>query len=140
MAEARRSGSTTHMFKNCGVIHIENDKISEEEAFEIAINSGAKDCSKIQNYHEIVTDKEDFYKIKTIIEKKIDNFSYSAIEWRAFNYLNLDKEQSKKILEVLSTLEELDDVKKYLLMQIWKKVNEGYRHRSRIKRRNSSFE
>ncbi len=106
------SGSTTHMFKNCGVIHIENDKISEEEAFEIAINSGAKDCSKIQNYHEIVTDKEDFYKIKTILEKKIDNFSYSAIEWRAFNYLNLDREQSKKILEVLSTLEELDDVQK----------------------------
>ncbi len=106
------SGSTTHMFKNCGVIHIENDKISEEEAFEIAINSGAKDCSKIQNYHEIVTDKEDFYKIKTVLEKKIDNFSYSAIEWRAFNYLNLDREQSKKILEVLSTLEELDDVQK----------------------------
>ena len=106
------SGSTTHMFKNCGVIHIENDKISEEEAFEIAINTGAKDCSKIQNYHEIVTDKEDFYKIKTILEKKIDNFSYSAIEWRAFNYLNLDREQSKKILEVLSTLEELDDVQK----------------------------
>ena len=106
------SGSTTHMFKNCGVIHIENDKISEEEAFEIAINSGAKDCSKIQNYHEIVTDKEDFYKIKTILEKKIDNFYYSAIEWMAFNYLNLDREQSKKILEVLSTLEELDDVQK----------------------------
>ena len=59
-----------------------------------------------------MTDKEDFYKIKTILEKKIDNFSYSAIEWRAFNYLNLDREQSKKILEVLSTLEELDDVQK----------------------------
>ena len=57
-----------------------------------------------------MTEKEDFYKIKTELEKKIDNFDYSAIEWRAFNYLNLNKDQSKKIIEVLSTLEELDDV------------------------------
>ena len=104
------TGSTTHMFKNCGIIHIEKNKISEEEAFEIAINSGAKDCSKINDFHEIVTEKDDFYKIKTIFEKKSDNFAYSAIEWRALNYLNLNKVQNKKIEDVLSTLQELDDV------------------------------
>ena len=104
------SGSTTHLFNSCGIIHIEKDKISEEEAFEIAINSGAKDCLKINDFHEIVTKKEDFYKIKTSLENKIDNFAYSAIEWRAVNYLNLNKEQSKKMIEVLSALEELDDV------------------------------
>ena len=104
------SGSTTHMFSNCGIIHIEKDKISEEEAFEIAISSGAKDCAKINGFHEIITEKADFYKIKTLLEKKIENFAYSAIEWRALNYLNLDKEQSIKMLEVLNSLEELDDV------------------------------
>ena len=64
------SGSTTHMFNNCGIIHIEKDKISEEEAFDIAINSGAKDCLNINGFHEIITEKEDFYKIKTQLEKK----------------------------------------------------------------------
>ena len=44
------------------------------------------------------------------MEKKIDNFAYSAIEWRASNYLKLNKEQSEKMIEVLSALEELDDV------------------------------
>ena len=43
-------GSTTHMFNNCGIIHIEKNKISEEDAFEIAINSGAKDCTKINDF------------------------------------------------------------------------------------------
>ena len=104
------SGSTTHMFNNCGIIHIEKEKIEEEAAFEIAINYGAKDCSKLSNIYEIVTEKEDFYKIKTELEKKIDSFAYSAIEWRALDYLKLNKEQSKKITEVLSALEELDDV------------------------------
>ena len=106
------SGSTTHMFSNCGIIHIEKDKISEEEAFDIAINSGAKDCLNINGFHEIITEKEDFYKIKSQLEKKVDSFAYSAIEWRALNYLNLNKDQSERIIEVLNALEELDDVQK----------------------------
>ena len=104
------SGSTTHMFYNCGIIHIEKNKISEDEIFEIAINAGAKDCFQINNYHEIVTNKEDFYKIKIEIEKKIQNLKYSAIEWRPTNYFNLNKDQSKKIIEILNALDEIDDV------------------------------
>ena len=52
------------MFNNCGIIHIEKNKISEEEAFEIAINSGAKDCIQIKNFHEIITKKKIFIKLK----------------------------------------------------------------------------
>ena len=104
------SGSTTHMFNNCGIIQFEKDKISEEEAFEIAINAGAKDCINQKDNFEVITEKEDFYKIKTELEKKINIFSYSAIEWRPINYIDLNKEQGDKILETLSALEELDDV------------------------------
>ena len=104
------TGSTKHLFNNFGIIHIDKNQISEEDAFNIAINSGAKDCSQINGFHEIITKKEDFYKIKTNFEKKIDTFAYSAIEWRAIDYLNLNEEQSKKMIEVLNNLEELDDV------------------------------
>ncbi len=104
------TGSTSHLFHVCGVIHIEKNLITEEQVFEISINSGAKECLIINNVHEIVTEKEDFYKVKTALEKKIDNFSYSAIEWRALNYLSLTKDESQKMIEILNTLEELDDV------------------------------
>ena len=104
------SGSTKHMFNSCGIIHVEKNKITEDQIFELAINLGAKDCTQTDDSHEIITKKEDFYKVKTELEKQIDNFSYSAIEWRAVNYKNLNIEQSKKIIEVLNTLEELDDV------------------------------
>ena len=104
------SGSTKHMFFNCGVIHIEKDKIKEEELFEIATNAGAKDLKQVNNIHEIITEKEDFYKIKSKLEQKIEKFLYSQIEWRALNYVKLDNEQSKKMIEIFSILEELDDV------------------------------
>ena len=103
-------GSTTHMFTNCGIIHVDKNKIKEEEIFEIAINAGAKDCLSLDNIFEIITEKEDFYKIKTELEEKIEFFTYSSIEWRPSNYLKLNKEQSEQILEVLTALEELDDV------------------------------
>ena len=104
------TGSTAHLFSNCGIIHVEKDKIKEEEVFEIAIDAGAKDCINLDNVFEIITEKEDYYKIKIELEKKIENFIYSSIEWRPLNYVDLNKEQSVQILEVLTTLEELDDV------------------------------
>jgi YebC/PmpR family DNA-binding regulatory protein len=104
------TGSTTHLFYNCGVIHIEKTKCSEDEIFEIATNSGAKDCFHLKNTHEIISEKEDFYKVKSEFEKKLDNFQYSGIEWRPISNLSLNKDQSNKILEILESLEELDDV------------------------------
>ena len=104
------SGSTAHLFYNCGVIHIDKKKLSEEEIFEIATNSGAKDCFNLDNYHEIISEKEGFYKVKSEFEKKLDNFEYSGIEWRPLSYLDLNKEQSEKIVEILKSLEDLDDV------------------------------
>ena len=104
------TGSTSHLFNNCGVIHVEKSKLSEEDAFEIATTVGAKDCLHIGDIHEIITEKEDFYKIKNQLEKKIDSLSYFAIEWRAISGLKLDKEKTKKMIEVLNLLEEIDDV------------------------------
>ena len=104
------TGSTTHMFENCGIIHVDKEKIKEEEIFDIAINAGAKDYLSLDGIFEITTKKEDFYKIKTKLEKKIKTFIYSSVEWRPLNYVNLNKEQSEQILEVLNALEELDDV------------------------------
>jgi len=106
------TGSTAHMFLNCGVIHIEKDKIKEEEIFELAINAGAKDCINLDKFFEIITEKEDFYKIKTELEKKIKTFNYSSIEWRPLNFIDLTRDKSGSLIEVLTALEELDDVQK----------------------------
>ena len=104
------TGSTKHMFSNCGVIHVDKEKIKEEEIFEIAINAGAKDCISLDKIFEIITAKEDFYKIKNELEKKIETFNYSSIEWRPVNIVNLNKDQSEQVSEVLTSLEEIDDV------------------------------
>ncbi len=104
------AGSTAHLFSNNGVIHIKKDKIKEEEIFEIAINAGAKDCINLNHAFEIITEKEDFYRVKTELEKKNNILSYSSIEWRPLSFIDVPKDKSQQIVEVLTALEELDDV------------------------------
>ena len=106
------TGSTSHLFYNCGVIHVSKEKLSEDEIFEIASNSGAKDCFSLNDFHEIISEKEDFYKVKSQFEKKLVDLLYSGIEWRAMTNLEINKEQSVKIFEIVESLEELDDVQK----------------------------
>ena len=104
------TGSTTHFFFVCGVVHIAKEKISDEKVLELSINAGAKDCMSSSEYHEVLTEREDFYKIKNEIEKSIDSFLYSGIEWRPQTYLDVSKEESDAIIKTLETLEEDDDV------------------------------
>jgi len=106
------AGSTTHLFYSCGVIHINSKNFTDDEIFEIATESGAKECFHLKYIHEIITKKEDFYKVKSVFEKKLDNFDYSGIEWRSINKLNLNEKESEKIIEILETMDELDDVQK----------------------------
>ena len=117
------SGSTTHLFYNCGVIHIDKKKLNEEQIFEIATNSEAKDCFNLDKYHEIICEKEDFYKIKSEFEKKLNDFEYCGIEWRPHNYLDLKKEQTEKITDIINSLEELDDVQNVYINANLRNIN-----------------
>ena len=104
------NGSTSHLFYNCGVIRIKNKNFNNDEALELAINSGANECVSSNEYHEILSEMKDFYKVKTEIENKISNFIYSGIEWRAHNVLKLSKEQKEKVVVMLESLDEIDDI------------------------------
>ena len=104
------SGSTSHYFFTCGVLHVSKEKISDDKIFELSINAGAKDCISNDEFHEILTEREDFYRIKNLVETKVENFLYSSKEWRPQTYLEISKEQSNSVVKLLEALEEDDDV------------------------------
>jgi YebC/PmpR family DNA-binding regulatory protein len=103
-------GVAAHQFRQVGVIRVDKKKISENNIFELAINGGADDCSSSGLNHEIITLKENFYKVKVEIEKKIKEFISSGIEWVPVNKILLDQEKTKSVLNFLEILEDDDDV------------------------------
>ena len=104
------TGIASHNFKQLGIIRIEKKTISDEAILELAVESGAEECISNEHFHEIFCSKEQFYKVKTAIEKKVDNFIHSGIEWHALNELDLKEDQYKSAVNLLETLEENDDV------------------------------
>jgi len=104
------SGVASHQFKQVGVIRIDKKKISSNDILEISINGGAEDCLSNDQYHEVITAKDNFYKVKLVIEKKIQEFISFGIEWLPINKISLDQEKTKSVLNFLETLEDDDDI------------------------------
>ena len=104
------TGVASHNFKQLGIIRIEKKTISDKAILELAVEAGAEECISNENFHEIICAKEQFYKVKKAIEKKVDNFIHSGIEWYALNQLDLKEDQYKSAVSLLESLEEEDDV------------------------------
>ena len=103
-------GSASHNFNQLGVIKIDKKEISEDEIFELAIDSGANDCNSINDFHEIHCPVNEIYNIKKELEKKIDNFLSTKIEWIPLNSIEIPKERQDDLIDFFESLEEDDDV------------------------------
>jgi YebC/PmpR family DNA-binding regulatory protein len=104
------SGTVSHQFKQVGVIRIDKKKISDNNILELAINGGAEDCSSNGPHHEVITTKDNFYKVKLEIEKKIKEFISTGIEWSPINKISLNSDKTKSVINFLEALEDDDDV------------------------------
>ncbi len=103
-------GSASHNFNQLGIIKIDKKEISEEEIFELAIDSGGNECITHENFHEVQCEKNEIYNVKKKIEKKVQNFIFTGIEWKPLNEVIINKDKAEITAEFLETLENNDDV------------------------------
>ena len=104
-------GSSSHNFKQTGVIKIDYNLISEEKILDLALNLGAEDCISFSpHFHEIHCKKEDIYKVKKLLENDINSFISTRIEWVPLVHMEVNKDEKDDIISFLENLEEDDDV------------------------------
>ena len=103
-------GSASHNFQQLGVIKINKDEIDEAGMFDLAIESGANECFSHENFHEIHTANTEIYDVKNKLEKKIENFLSTEIEWVPLNTVNLSGENKDNMIKFLETLDDDEDV------------------------------
>ena len=103
-------GSASHNFNQLGIIKVEKSEISDEEIFELAIESGAQECKSDGDIHEIQCSTDEIYNVKKELEKKINNFISTEIEWIPLNSVEVSKEKHDDLINFFETLEEDDDV------------------------------
>tara|TARA_B100001063_G_scaffold65590_1_gene59563 strand:+ start:140 stop:859 length:720 start_codon:yes stop_codon:yes gene_type:complete len=103
-------GSASHNFIQLGVIKIDEKEVSEDRMFELAIEAGADECKMKNNYHEIQCSVNEIYNVKKKLEKNINNFISTEIEWLPINSVKISKEKNEDLVNFFETLEDDDDV------------------------------
>ena len=103
-------GSASHNFSQLGIIKIDKKEISDENIFELAIESGADECISYNDFHEVQCVKNEIYNVKKKLEKIIANFISTEIQWIPLNSVNIEKEREELAIEFLDNLEDDDDV------------------------------
>ena len=113
-------GSASHNFKQLGIIKIDRKEISDENIFELAIDSGADECITHKEFHEIQCAMSEIYSVKKNLENVVANFISTEIEWVPLNNVDIDKDSKESVFEFLESLEEDDDVQ-----NVYSNVNFG---------------
>ena len=103
-------GSASHNFNQLGIIKIDKNEISDENIFDLAIESGAEECISYDDFHEIQCAFSEIYNVKKKLEKIVNNFISTKIEWVPLNSVNVVKDREEIVIEFLETLEDDDDV------------------------------
>ena len=103
-------GSASHNFNQLGIIKIDKKEISDENIFELAIESGAEECISYDEFHEIQCAMSEIYNVKKKLEKIIANFISTEIEWIPLNSVDIEKDKEETVINFLETLEDDDDV------------------------------
>jgi len=104
------TGSVAFMFDRLGVIEYDADKASEEAMLEAAIEAGADDVVSSEAGHEIYTAQETLREVAKALEATFGEPRRAALTWRPQNTIAVDDETGEKLLKLIDTLNEHDDV------------------------------
>ncbi len=103
-------GSASHNFSQSGIIKVEKKEVSEERILELAIEAGADECKTNDDFHEIQCTVNEIYNVKKELEKEIQNFISTEIEWIPLNNVEISKDKQEDLINFFDLLDQDDDV------------------------------
>jgi YebC/PmpR family DNA-binding regulatory protein len=104
------TGAVSFMFDRVGVVEFDSRVASADAMLEAAIDAGAEDAVSTEAGHEIYTTQDTLAEVSKALEAKFGEPRKSTLTWKPQNTLAVNDEQGEKLLRMIETLEESDDV------------------------------
>ncbi len=104
------TGAVSFMFDHVGVVAFDAKVASEDAMMEAAIEAGAEDVSSSADGHEVVTSMETLRDVAQALEARFGEPRRAALVWRPQSTIAVDDEAGEKILRLVGSLEDNDDV------------------------------
>jgi YebC/PmpR family DNA-binding regulatory protein len=104
------TGAVSFMFDHVGVVEYDADKASADAMLEAAIEAGADDVISSEAGHEVYTSPDSLAEVAKSLEAKFGEPRKAALTWKPQNSVAIGDEQGEKLLRLIETLNEHDDV------------------------------
>src|SRR6202051_2297511 len=104
------TGAVSFMFDHLGVIEYDASVASAETMFEAALDAGADDVVASETTHEVYAAQDHFGSVAKALEAKFGEPRKAALVWRPQNTVAVNDEQGEKVLKMIESLSEHDDV------------------------------
>ncbi len=104
------TGAVSFMFDHVGRIEYPVAAASEDAMMEAAIEAGADDVASSEEGHEVITTLEALRDVSRVLEAKFGEPRRAALVWRPQTSIAVDDDTGEKILKLVGSLEDNDDV------------------------------
>ncbi len=104
------TGAVSFMFDRVGVVEFPLKVASADAMIEVALECGADDVISQDEMHQIITTVESLRDVAKALEAKFGEPNKAALEWRPQNTVAVDDEAGEKIIKLIDSLEDNDDV------------------------------
>jgi YebC/PmpR family DNA-binding regulatory protein len=104
------TGAVSFMFDHVGVVEFDARAASADAMLDAAIEAGAEDVTSSENGHEIYTTQDSLRDVAKALEGKFGEPRKAALVWKPQNTVAVDDAQGEKLLKLIDTLNDNDDV------------------------------
>ena len=104
------TGAVSFMFSHVGIVEFDAKAASADAMLEAAIEAGAEDVTSNDDGHQIITTPDTLNDVAKALEAKFGEPRKASLLWRPQNTIALDDEAGEKVLKLLESLDDSDDV------------------------------
>jgi YebC/PmpR family DNA-binding regulatory protein len=104
------TGAVSFMFNHVGAVEYDAKVASADQMLEAAIDAGAEDVTSNEDGHQVITTPETLNDVAKALEAKFGEPRRSLMLWKPQNTVALDDEAGEKILKLMESLDDSDDV------------------------------
>jgi len=104
------TGAVSFMFDRVGLIEYDAGVANAEAMFEAALEAGADDVVSNEGGHEVYATADQYAAVAKALEAKFGEPRKAALVWRPQNTVAVGDEQGEKLLKLIESLNEHDDV------------------------------
>ena len=104
------TGAVAFMFDRVGVVEYGPDVADADAMLEAAIEAGADDVVSSESGHEVYCADTALGEVTKALEERFGEARKSALIWKPQNSVAVDDEAGEKLMKLMETLEDHDDV------------------------------